>query len=81
MLIPTGEIAEVKGTPLDFSIPTIIGDFIHYVNEQIKFGTGYGHNWGLNAGNKLDRLAARISEQRTGRSIEVYTNELKLQFY
>lgn len=48
VLIPTGEIAEVKGTPFDFTSPTPIGDRVDEKNDQLSLGHGYDHNWVLN---------------------------------
>ena len=46
-LIPTGELADVKGTPFDFLVPEFIGKRINDENEQLKNGLGYDHNWVL----------------------------------
>ncbi len=80
-LIPTGEIAPVKDTPMDFTQATAIGKRVNSDFEQLKFGLGYDHNWVLNPNNEKVRLAARIIEPLSGRSMEVYTNEPGLQFY
>jgi hypothetical protein len=45
MLIPTGELSSVVGTPFDFRQPTAIGAQIDDPNEQLKFAKGYDHNW------------------------------------
>ena len=47
--IPTGEIAPLTGTPLDFREPTAIGARIDDETEQLTFGSGYDHNYVLNA--------------------------------
>ena len=47
-LIPTGEIASVNGTPLDFRTPAFIGARIDAEDPQIKIGGGYDHNFVLN---------------------------------
>ncbi|MEJ2053662.1 MAG: galactose mutarotase, partial [Calditrichaceae bacterium] len=47
-LIPTGEIAPVQGTPMDFTTPTAIGARINDDFTQLKYGNGYDHNWVLN---------------------------------
>jgi len=47
VLIPTGEIAPVEGTPFDFRTPTAIGARINEDNNQLKYGLGYDHNWVL----------------------------------
>lgn len=77
-LIPTGDIASVKGTPLDFTKPTPLGARI----EQLKPKPGgYDHNFVLNsAGNSL-ALAARVREPRSGRVLEVFTTEPAIQLY
>ena len=82
-LIPTGEIASVEGTPFDFRKPVAIGQRIEGDNAQLKYGRGYDHNWVLDAKglNKSIRLAARVTEPESGRTMEVYTNEPGIQFY
>lgn len=80
-LIPTGELREVKGTPMDFTEPTPIGARIDRQDEQLIFGLGYDHNWVLNHKNGTLALAARVFEPTTGRSMEVYTTEPGIQFY
>ena len=44
-LIPTGEIAALEGTPLDFRTPTAIGERIEAEFEALTFGAGYDHNF------------------------------------
>jgi aldose 1-epimerase len=77
-LIPTGEIASVKDTPLDFTRPTWIGARI----DKLKPAPGgYDHNYVLNAGGKSLVLAAQVYEPGTGRVMEVFTTEPGLQLY
>jgi len=80
-LIPTGELASVKGTPFDFTAPWEIGARINANNEQLRFGGGYDHNWVLN--NQSGKLApaAALYEKTTGRFMEVWTTEPGIQFY
>ncbi len=80
-LIPTGEIASVKQTPLDFTTPVAIGKRINDAFEQLHFGNGYDHNWVLNQGNDALRFAAEVYEPVTGRKMDVYTTEPGMQFY
>lgn len=80
-LIPTGEMVSIKGTALDFTESKIIGDDIEEANEQLKYGLGYDHNWVLNKSNSSLTLAARLSEETTGRIVEFYTTEPAIQFY
>ncbi len=80
-LIPTGEILEVKGTPMDFTTATPIGKRVEDDFEQLKFGLGYDHNWVLNPSGSELNFAAKITEPKSGRTIEVFTTEPGLQFY
>jgi aldose 1-epimerase len=77
-LIPTGEIASVKGTPLDFTTSKRIGDRI----EQLKPKPGgYDHNFVFNNDGKSIELAARASEPKSGRVMEMRTTEPAVQLY
>jgi aldose 1-epimerase len=83
-LIPTGEIAPVAGTPFDFTHPTAIGDRIRDAHPQIVIGQGYDHNFVLDRRSPTDRsmkLAARVTEPRGGRTLEILTTEPGIQFY
>ena len=80
-LIPTGKIELVEGTPFDFNTSTKIGKRLNDNNEQLKFGNGYDHNFVLNTSNSKDILAARVFEKKSGRILEVYTNEPGMQLY
>lgn len=82
-LIPTGELAPVEGTPMDFRKPRPIGSRIEAENEQLARGAGYDHNWVLsNEPSEGDlRLAARLYEPGSGREMTVLTSEPGLQFY
>jgi len=79
--IPTGELADVKGTPMDFTKPIAIGDRIEIDYEQLKFGSGYDHNWVINKKSSELELAARAIEKSTGRIMELYTTCPGVQFY
>jgi aldose 1-epimerase len=77
-LIPTGEIAPVQGTPLDFTRPARIGARI----EQLKPKPGgYDHNFVLNGAPQTLRRAARLREPRGGRVLEVLTTEPGVQLF
>ena len=79
-LIPNGEIARVAGTPMDFTKPTVIGERIDADFEALKFGGGYDHAWVLKKGDGL-RLAARVKDPKSGRVMEISTNQPAIQFY
>ena len=80
-LIPTGKIELVEGTPFDFNTLKKIGKRLNDEDEQLKFGNGYDHNFVLNNSNSKDILAARVFEKKSGRILEVYTNEPGMQLY
>ncbi|WP_405371014.1 aldose epimerase family protein [Phocaeicola sp.] len=80
--IPTGEIATVENTPMDFRTPHTIGSRINDAFEQLKFGAGYDHCYVLNkreAGSLT--FAAECFEPESGRTLEVYTTEPGVQLY
>jgi aldose 1-epimerase len=82
-LIPTGELRDVAGTPLDFTSATAIGKRINESDEQLVFGKGYDHNWVLGrsgSGNGLT-IAAEAYDPKSGRKLEVLTTEPGVQFY
>lgn len=74
-LIPTGKIETVKGTPFDFTIATKIGARIDSVKG------GYDHNWVLNKKGTELELVATLSDDASGRKMEVFTTEPGIQFY
>ncbi|TWU24968.1 Aldose 1-epimerase precursor [Novipirellula galeiformis] len=82
-MIPTGELADVGGTPFDFSASKPIGRDISTENEQLKIGLGYDHNFVLAKGADPNAmtLAARLKDPASGRQLEVFTTEPGLQFY
>lgn len=80
-LIPTGELRSVKGTPFDFRQPTRVGKRIDQDEEQLKFGSGYDHNFVLNGGANGPALAARAHDPKSGRTLEVLTTQPGVQFY
>lgn len=78
-LIPTGEIAPVRGTALDFTTPTAIGARADQTGLRPP---GYDHNFVINGGtNGRLNLAARVTEPTTGRVMEVHTTEPGVQLY
>ncbi len=78
----TGSIDKVEGTPMDFRIPTPIGERIdQYDFVQLKNGDGYDHNWVLNAKGDISQVAASVYSPVTGIQLDVYTTEPGLQVY
>jgi aldose 1-epimerase len=81
LLIPTGKIAPVTGTVMDFTQPTPLGARIEKV--PVAPPIGYDHNYVLRpapAGHAM-RLAARVVEPKSGRTMEVRTTEPAIQLY
>lgn len=77
----TGEIRPVAGTPMDFTTPKVIAADLTLSDEQVKNGNGYDHNWVLNTGGDMSRVAARLTSPSSGITLEVYTDEPGLQVY
>lgn len=78
-LIPTGEIKSVKGTPLDFQKPTVIGKRIDPLTDTAAIG--YDHNFVLTSPAGKVRKVAVLSHPSNGRSVTVLTDQPGLQFY
>lgn len=82
VLIPTGQLMAVEGTPFDFRKATAIGKRVDTDNEQLKNANGYDHNWVLDRKSAYDiELAASVYEPSSGRYLEVFTDQPGLQFY
>ncbi len=81
-LIPTGEIAPVGGTPLDFRQLMPIGARLNSAFQQMVYAHGYDHNFVLNkgAGGGMT-FAARGYDPRSGRIIDCFTTEPAVQVY
>jgi aldose 1-epimerase len=78
-LIPTGEIAPVAGTPLDFREFHKIGERVNQLDD--KPGKGYDHNFVLKNQTGQLALAAKVKEPKSGRVLSVFTTEPGVQFY
>lgn len=89
----TGEKASVEGTPMDFRTPKAIGQDIDKVEfDQLLYARGdaakvaadkggYDHNWCLNTAGDAEKVAVRLTDPRSGITLEVYTNEPGIQVY
>ena len=81
-LIPTGIIASVEGTPLDFRTPQTIGARINQTEvPAIKYGNGYDHNFVIDGKPGTLRAAAKVTDPTTGRVMECLTTEPGIQLY
>lgn len=81
--IPTGEFRRVAGTPFDFREPTPVAAGVRDASdEQIAIGRGYDHNWVISRAVSAEpRLIARVEEPRSGRVMELFSNQPGVQFY
>ncbi len=80
-LIPTGELRNVEGTPMDFTKPCPVGQRINDTDEQLDFGGGYDHNWVLDNSGVFTEKAAEVYDPASGRVMEVYTTKPGIQLY
>lgn len=79
--IPTGEIAPVEGSPMDFTRPKRVGDEIDAGFEQLRFAKGYDHNWVIDGWDGGLRHFATLEAPLSGRIMQVYTTLPGVQFY
>lgn len=77
----TGEYWEVEGTPMDFRQPTAVGERIDDAYGQLLLTGGYDHTWMLDTDGDDTRLAAKVADPKSGRTLEVYTTEPSLHVY
>ena len=77
----TGEIVPTEGSPFDFNHVKPIGKDINADNEQIRNGNGYDHNWILNTGGDISKMAASLYYPENGIALFVYTDEPGIQVY
>ncbi|MEZ5072156.1 MAG: galactose-1-epimerase, partial [Bacteroidales bacterium] len=77
-LIPTGELANVEGTPFDFRKPRAIGEQILETGGE---PLGYDHNFVLDKSEGELTLCAKAMDPVSGRTLEVSTTEPGVQFY
>jgi aldose 1-epimerase len=78
VMIPTGEIRPVAGTPFDFTTPHTIGERIGENYDQLILGKGYDHNYILDNKEEVD---VTVYEPVSGRMLEVITDQPGMQLY
>ena len=79
--VPLGELADVDGTPMDFTSPKPLGRDIHANFEALRIGKGYDHCWAIDGADGTVRPAARLEATRSGRVVEILTDQPALQLY
>ncbi|MEU7281668.1 aldose epimerase family protein [Streptomyces sp. NPDC045431] len=81
-LIPTGERAQVAGTPFDFRRAKPVGEDIRTAHEQLVTARGYDHNWVLDKGvTARPEAVATLRDPVSGRAMRIATTEPGVQFY
>ncbi|WP_255951469.1 aldose epimerase family protein [Streptomyces odontomachi] len=81
-LIPTGELAQVRGTPFDFRAGKPVGRDIRTGNDQLHKAQGYDHNWVFDKGSTDEpKLVAALRDPESGRALRIATTEPGVQFY
>jgi len=78
VMIPTGEIRPVAGTPFDFTTPHAIGERINMAYDQLILGKGYDHNFVLDNKEPVDVI---VHDPVSGRVLEVITDQPGMQLY
>jgi aldose 1-epimerase len=80
-LIPTGKLAPVKGSALDFTEAKEIGARLEETKKSVPSTSGYDHCYVLRAAKGELALAGRVEDPKSGRVMEVYTTEPGMQLY
>src|SRR5690606_708926 len=80
--IPTGELADVAGTPFDFTNAKPMGQDINQSDGQLRIGHGYDHNYILRRSTVATGASiATVMSPLTGIRMDVYTTEPGVQLY
>lgn len=77
--LPNGYVVSVENTPMDFRVPTVVGERINDDYEQLVFAGGYDHNWCPDGEGY--RHIATLYGANSGRTMEVYSDLPGVQFY
>ena len=81
-LIPTGRLNSVENTPLDFRNSTPVGRRINDAHQQLKYGSGYDHNWVLNKTTSgHTKAGVQLHDPSSGRVLKVFTDQPGVQIY
>lgn len=80
-LIPDGSIVDVTDTPMDFRKPRRVADDIDSDYAPIVLAGGYDHNFVLDKPEGSFEKVAEVTEETSGRTMEVYTDLPGMQLY
>ena len=79
--IPTGNFINVENTPLDFRTPKKLSKDINDNYEQLKYTNGFDHSFVINKTSDGIEKVATLSDENSGRTMDVYTDCVAIQFY
>lgn len=79
--IPTGEMKEVKGTPMDFTKEKEIGAQIDDNFIDLEYGNGYDHNFVLDKQKEGVEKLGYIYSPKTNIQLDFYTDQPGVQLY
>ena len=78
-MIPIGNLENVRNSPFDFRSLKTIKQTLKKQHKQIELSSGFDHNFVI---NDVDSgFVAKVIDENSGRSLEVYTTEPGIQFY
>lgn len=80
-LVPTGELQAVAGTPMDFTMPQVIGSRIEADFDALRYGKGYDNCWVIDGAENVMRRAAELYDPKSGRVMTVATDQPAVQVY
>lgn len=80
-LVPTGELAPVEGTPMDFTVAKALGADIKADFPALNYGKGYDNCYAIDGADSTVRRAALLTDNVSGRQLEVLTDQPGVQIY
>lgn len=81
ILVPTGDIVPVKGTPMDFTCFKPLGRDLNPEEQSTDYFPGYDHNFMLDNPDREMKEAAWLRDWESGRTMRVLTDQPGLQMY
>ena len=81
-LVPSGEMAPVEGTPMDFTQPKVVGKDVKQDFPALNYGKGYDNCWVIDGYEDGDvHLVGVLSDPESGRKVEISTDQPAAQVY
>jgi len=79
--LASGELRSVEGTPFDFRQAAVVGERLAMNDDQLILAKGFDHNFVVRGGGGKLVPAARVSEPKSGRIMDVITTQPAVLFY